>query len=309
MLGFSGIGSTLSGGLIWLLKFFLIVFGIIFAFIFLLLTINYLYMRVIKKDSYVSIIPQHPIFRIKNKNVLYNFFVAWPQQILKNNANPDPNFTYPFGTYCWIGAKGSGKTMGMVRYAKLLLETFPDLEIAGNVTIHDPELLERYTYCKNVQELFKVKNSKNHVLEDGSPVAYPMLKLVDEVSLSIKSNRWGGKKDEEVDDELLAAIANERKEKELYLYTVQRFHRGNKKLREQVDKVYKCFNLAGWMWCFPYKLAESKDQENTVDLQRVKGAFNYVQTQELRDAYDTRQLIKDMVEGGLKSSNVVESDK
>jgi len=304
----SGLFSSLSGGLIWLLKAMLLISLVVFGFIFLLLIVNYIYMRFVEKDNYISIIPKHPIFRIKNKNIFYNFFIAWPRQILKNNANPDRNLNFPFGTWSWIGRKGSGKTMGMVRMSKMLLEMFPDMEIAGNVTITDPELLDKYTYCSNIKDLFNVKNSKNKKLEDGGEIIYPMLKLVDEVSLSIKSNRFGGKKNEEVDDELLGAIANQRKEKELYLYTVQRFHRSNKKLREQVDKVYKCFNIGGWMWCLPYILVDSKDQENTVDLKRVKGAFNYVQSQELRDAYDTRQLVKDMVEGGLKSSNNDDDD-
>ena len=299
----SGIGMTVFKMVLGLLKWVFIVFTAILILIFAILIMNYLFLRYVKKDKFVSIIPKHPRFVFKNEKVISNFFIYWPRQILKFNADPDPNVNYPFGTWCFIGRKGSGKTMGTMRTAREIVSKFPDVEIAGNITITDPELLKRYTYCSNIQELFAVKNSKNHVLEDGHEIIYPMLKLVDEVSLSIKSNRFGGKKNEEVDEELLAAIANQRKEKELYLYTVQRFHRSNKKLREQVDKIYKCFNINGWMWCLPYVLDEDEDQENTVKLRRVRGAFNYVQTQELRDSYDTRQIVKDMVEGGLKSSS------
>jgi len=302
------LSGLINGLLVGLLKFALIVVGFIVVFFVLLFLINWLYMRVIRRDKMISLLPRHPIFRIKNENVIKNFFITFPQRVLKDNFNPDRNYTYPFGTFCFIGKKGSGKTMGMMRYARLLLRIYPDLEIAGNLTVTDPELKKIYTYCSNVKELFKVKNSKNHRLEDGSEIIYPMLKMIDEVSLSVKSNAFGGRKNEEVDEELLAAIANQRKEKELYLYTVQRFHRGNKKLREQVDKVYKCFNIGGWMWCFPYVLVDDKSQENTVDLKRVHGCFNYVQTQELRDSYDTRELITDFVEGGLKSSDTKDED-
>ena len=302
----SGLGKSLFDLTIGALKWIFLFFTIVLLIIFLILVLNYFYMRIIKKDEYVSIMPRHPRFVFKNEKVLYNFFIGWPRQVLKNNANPDPNFAYPFGTWCYMGKKGGGKTMGLMRTTLEMVKQFPDVEIAGNVTIKDPELLKRYTYTDNIQDLFNVKNSKNHIIQDGDKeieVIYPMLKLVDEVSLSIKSNRFGGKKNEEVDEELLAAIANQRKEKELYLYTVQRFHRGNKKLREQVDKIYKCFNIAGWMWCLPYILEDDADQENTVKLRRVRGAFNYVQTQELQDSYDTRQIVRDMVEGGLKSSD------
>ena len=301
--------SGLSGAVLWLLKWVLIFVGAMLAFVFAVLIVNYLIMRFIKKDDYVSILPKHPTFKMSNSNVIKNFFIVWPRQILRDNANPDRNLKFPFGTICFCGKKGSGKTMGSVKYMHELLATFPDVEFAGNVTIKDPELLKRYTYTDTVQKLFLVKNSKNKILEDGTEIIYPMCKVIDEASLSIKSNRFGGKKDEEVNEELLGAIANQRKEKEVYLYTVQRFHRGNKKLREQVDRVYKCFNIAGWMWCFPYVLDDNKSQDNTVELVRVRGCYNYVQTQKLRDSYDTRELIQDMVEGGLKSDAVIIEEK
>lgn len=310
--------SNLFSGLLWFTaKAVIIIIIALLIIVFSLLGINYIYMRYIKKDEYVSMKPLHPQFRTNNSDIIKNIFINWPRAILKNNANPDRNHAYPFGTFAFVGAKGTGKSMGMVRMAKEIARVFPDVEIAGNLSIFDKDLIEKHNYRRfsSAKELFSVENSKNYVIrdEEGNPILdehgkevkkiYPMLFLIDEAQNAFASNRFGGKKNEEYDERLLSFVADQRKLKNLVFFSTQRFHRVDKKMREQIDKVYKCFNIAGWMWQVPYILKDDESQENTVKLKRTKGFLQYVRTQELCDAYDTTEIIKDVLAEGFKSSD------
>lgn len=187
-----------------------------------------------------------------------------------------------YGLTLFTGRQGAGKTMTLVFEAERYRAKFPNLYICSNFGyIHENEpLLELSDIAKAA---LRAKDQK----KDG------VLILWDEIQNDFDSFS-------KVNRDTLAVVTQQRKQKIKILGTSQVFTRVSKALREQTFEVCICNTIMGRYtkgrfydadeWSHNIDKPEQKKQ-----LHRLR-TVSFVQTDELRDLYDSYAVIQTLTE-------------
>lgn len=223
--------------------------------------------------------------RIKNKKRIYSeikfykkFFMFWYWLIkdiryIKKHGRPFNE--YGMTMYC--GRQGYGKTVSMVEYLERMKKKYPKVLIYTNFGYkkQDGEF-------NDWKQFYEIRNGNNGVIF-----------AIDEIQ-----NEWNSTKWKDFPETLLSEITQQRKQRVKIISSSQVYTRVVKPLREQTFDVVECRTLAG-RWTFT-KAFDSIEYESVISQPALKNHLhrlyrkNYVQTDALRELYDTSQKVKKM---------------
>lgn len=190
----------------------------------------------------------------------------------------------PFGLTMFTGPQGSGKTIGMVEYCLDLKKQYPKCKLYSNFKIEgmDGELT-------SLNDLLKIRND-----EDG------VIFCIDEIQ-----NEWSTNSSRNFPESLLSMITMERKQHIHIAASSQVFTRVAKPLREQCFVVCDCrtfFNRWTRIRAYPADEYNSIIDSNSLDRKRKLRKVwkkSFIQTDELREKYDTYEVVKRMSRNGF----------
>lgn len=192
----------------------------------------------------------------------------------------------PYGLKMFVGRQGYGKTISMVHTLNEYHRLYPKALIVTNF---------EYKYANHeMYSLLDLLNIRNG--EDG------VIFAIDELQ-----NEFSCQTSKDFPETLLSTITMQRKNKICILATSQVFTRVSKPLREQCYEVIECKTIFGrWtrMKCY-----DADDYNYIVDNYDPKKKFktpkkwkkSYIQTDDLRQCYDTYAIVRRMSREGFVS--------
>lgn len=182
-----------------------------------------------------------------------------------------------FGLTLYCGKQGAGKTMSMVEYLERIRHRYPKCLIYTNFN---------YTHQNGKITTWKdIVDIRNGT--DGVVFAF------DEIQNEFNSLDW-----QNFPDGLLREVTQQRKQRIKIVGTSQRFNRVVKQLREQCYTVVECFTLAG-RWTFT-KAFDADEYNCVLEQPTLKNKlhrlwrYNYIQTDKLRNCFDTYEKVQAM---------------
>lgn len=189
-----------------------------------------------------------------------------------------------YGLKIYTGRQGSGKTISMVNRLNELHDEYPDAQIYTNFGYrHATGKLE------SLNDLLTIRNGDKGVIF-----------AIDEIQNEFSSNT-----SKDFPESLLSTITMQRKQKIVILATSQVFTRVSKPLREQCFEVIECRTFAGrWtkLKCYDaddynYMIDQSDPKDKWKTPKKYK--LSYIQTDDLRNCYDTLEVIQRLSRQGF----------
>lgn len=213
---------------------------------------------------------------------LFRHYLLLPYYIGVDLARRNPNYFKPHGVVIFTGRQGYGKSISMFQYATSLKNEYPLVKIISNTkfTLSDFNL-------NHWKFLVNFSNGEEGVIA-----------IIDELQ-----NWFNSKQSKNFPPEMLSVITQNRKNKRLVLGTAQQFYMISKDIRTQVNLVCECFTLFGRL-TFVIKKEPLVDNEGEVLKMRFRGFYSFVQTDKLRDSYDTYATIKNLSDSGFYERSV-----
>ena len=214
--------------------------------------------------------------------LLYVIYQSWfiikniPSALIffRKNKKSDEMFPY-YGIHFYCGRQGSGKTYSMTHELEKIRKKYPKCKIYTN-----------YGYKYQNLPIYNINmltDEKYYNGEDGVVFA------IDEIQNLYQSSNINN-----VPPEILGVVTQLRKQKVYIICTSQVFTRVSKPLREQAFFITECKTVFHSLTiCKKYNA-----DEYISDLDRVEKKstpikkYSIVHSNELRDTYDTYQLIK-----------------
>ena len=202
------------------------------------------------------------------KNIPSAFF------FYRKNKKNDEIFPY-YGMHFYCGRQGSGKTYSMTYELEQIRKKYPKVKIYTN-----------YGYKHQNLPIYNISMLKNEEYYNGeSGVVF----AIDEIQNLFQSSNVNN-----VPPEILSVVTQLRKQKVYIICTSQVFTRVSKPLREQAFFVTECKTLFHSLTvCNKYNADEYLHDLDRVEKQATPiEHYSIVHSDELRNAYDTYQLIK-----------------
>lgn len=191
-----------------------------------------------------------------------------------------------YGLKIYTGRQGSGKTVSMVNRLNELHEEYPDALICTNFTYrYGTDRLE------SLNDLLTIRNGDAGVIF-----------AIDEIQNEFSSNT-----SKDFPESLLSTITMQRKQNIVILATSQVFTRVSKPLREQCFEVIECHTFGG-RWtrqrCYDaddynYMIDQTDPQKKYKVRRKWKSSF--IQTDDIRNCYDTLEVIQRLSRQGFVS--------
>lgn len=189
-----------------------------------------------------------------------------------------------FGMRVYSGRQGSGKTIGMVEALARARDMYPKLKIVTNFDCKYTDIV-----MTSLNDLLKIKNGTDGVLF-----------AIDEMQ-----NEFSSKASKDFPENLLELVTQQRKQRIAIFCTSQVFTRLAKPLREQSYEVCTCLTWFGRLTrinCYDaidFMTYLADDNERKRNKARKKWSHWFVQTNEIRNAYDTYSVIKRLSRKGF----------
>lgn len=194
-----------------------------------------------------------------------------------------------FGLHMYVGRQGGGKTVSMVNRLNELHKQYPKAMIFTNFY---------YRYAdgrlKSLNDLMRLRNGT-----DGVIFAF------DEIQ-----NEFSSQRSKDFPEYLLSAITMQRKQCVTILSTSQVFTRVSKPLREQCYEVIECRTFGG-RWT-RNRCYDGDDYNYMIDQTDPKKKFktprkykcSFIQSDELRNCYNTYEVIQRLARDGFAPKRV-----
>ncbi|WP_432663186.1 hypothetical protein R9X47_21735 [Wukongibacter baidiensis] len=180
-----------------------------------------------------------------------------------------------FGLHIYVGLFGRGKTISMVEHAYRLAKKFPQLTVYTNIKLQNFPEHTTIIPLENYQQIIDAPGDS--------------LFVIDEISSIFQSRSWS-----KFPPALMGQLLQVRKRKKMVLGTAQRFHHVDKLIRDITFNVIQCSCIAR-RWVFQrYYEAYDVEVENEMRPAPIKWRYNFIQTDFIRNLYDTAELIDDM---------------
>lgn len=211
-------------------------------------------------------------------NLLKTIFFKFPLRLGADIANANPNkFRYQ-GCIIFEGMQGSGKTSSMVKQAREYLKEYPMCRLASNIAIRGQD-----TQIKNGTDILKTNND-----------IYGYVICIDEIQ-----QFWNSKNSLNLDASITGFITTMRKQKRVLMGTCQSFYMLSKDIRTQTSELRSVKCILG---CFNIVICKRPifDSSGEIKKMKFKRIYCFVQDEELRNAYDTDEIVKALSKNGLK---------
>lgn len=260
--------------IIWkLLKWPLIIGGIIIVIFLLLYFAWVIYFKYIKKMKK----KKGQRYKIKKDKLLKKIFYDTPRRMALDYMNRDPEDFQEKGLVLYTGNQGGGKTSTMIRDTRILQTEYPKLKVLSNMNykFQDEEL-------KDWKQMLDYKNGRKGVVIQ-----------IDEIQ-----NWFNSKASRDFPPEMTQLVTTNRKERRLIMGTAQRFYMVAKDIRTQVSEVRNCITLFGCL-TIVHRQVPIIDADGNVEKMKGKGWYCWVHNDEIRNAYDTYKVIETLKKKGF----------
>ena len=227
--------------------------------------------------------------RIKKPSIFKRIFYLAPKQYAYDIVTLPPDFFKYQGMVIYTGEQKAGKTISVVQHATNMLKEYPKAKCISNMGFTKADdTLNHWT------QLIDYKND-----------IYGVVAIIDELQ-----NWFSNNQSRNFPPEMLSVITQNRKNRRIILGTSQSFHLLAKSIRSQVSEVRECFTLAG---CITFVRRRYPVLDHTGDVAEWKnrGIYFFVHTKELRESYNTWEVIESLRKTGfqekdyLKENNVI----
>ncbi|MBO8161994.1 MAG: ATP-binding protein [Thermosipho sp. (in: Bacteria)] len=214
----------------------------------------------------------------KRPSFFRRLFWEFPQRLVLDMYQRDPDEFREYGLHLFCGEQGSGKTTAVVHKLMELKAKYPKCKIRTNMD---------YKY-----EDGKIQHWKDLVqCENG---IYGQIEVLDEIQTwfsSLQSKNFP--------PEMLTEISQQRKQRKMLIGTAQVFSRVAKPIREQTSFVYLPMTLFGCLTVVRISKPQYWDDENQV-FKRYIGTYFFVHNEKIRNAFDTYKKIEKYKEEGFQ---------
>ena len=220
---------------------------------------------------------------VKRPSFLVNLFYRFPVRWVKDYFSRNPEFFRHQGCIIYTGRQGYGKTIAMVEQAMQWQKEYPKSKCISNLAYQGED-----DHLNDWRMLIDYKNGIQGVIC-----------MIDEMQNWFSSNQ-----SKNFPPEMLEVITQNRKNRRVIMGTAQSFNRLAKPIREQATEVRKCFTICGCI-TFVHRVAPELDSNGDVVQWKHRGFYYFVHSSELRDSYDTYQVIESLSKSGFKDPPTV----
>ena len=193
-----------------------------------------------------------------------------------------------YGCWFFVGKQGSGKSIAIVELLERLRKKYPKIKIYSNMG-----------YTGETAPLQSLNDLMNGAFYNG---IYGTVFVIDEIQ-----NEFAASTSANFPETILSVVTQQRKQRILILCSSQVFTRVAKPLREQAFKVIECRTYFGrYTTCKYYDGVEYSDtfdySDDTKFSKRPRIDYHsFVQSDKLRDCYDSYALIERLSRVGFKT--------
>lgn len=189
----------------------------------------------------------------------------------------DPDTFIDTGIVVYEGPQGSGKTLSMVYDILKLQNKYKKVKVMDNFGLSSKQI-------EHPSDLIDFQNGHLGVITS-----------VDELAI------WFSNRDYKHFSEtgMLQVIFENRKVRRLLVGTTQKFFLIDKNIRVQTSEVRSCHTLGGFLTYYVRKIPNVDGDGNILGY-RFKGIRFFVQSNQLRNCYDTYKVIKKFKDKGFK---------
>ncbi len=260
-------------------------------------------------------------------NLIINFFKALPLFII-DIYKSDKHVFNGFGFWSFCGLGGSGKTLSIVRYLLNIKKKYPNVKIYTNFAFkerdgditswHDLLNVENINVYEITQKEYdkRRKWGQKHIfmcINDNNQIVYKkrindgVIFGFDEIHLTFESTNW-----QDAPSNLLDYVSQQRKLHKQILGSSQVFTRIDKKLREQTNYVIECKSIFKGRLVINsyYKTTEYIANGDKMDKgskkRKVHRRISYVAYDNIRQAYNTEQIMKELGKSRSRESVLVD---
>lgn len=213
--------------------------------------------------------------------ILKKLFYQFPRMMALDILYKNPD-AFPYrGIIIFEGEQGQGKTSSMMQYCRDMQLEYPQVKCITNL---------KYTYAseslKDWRQLLTYVNGELGVIA-----------VIDELQ-----NWFSSKDSKDFPPEMLSVVTQNRKNRRIILGTAQSFYMLAKDIRTQCTEVRSCRTLFNCLTIVVRKKPVCDSAGNVIKW-KLLGYYWFVQTPELRESYDTYEVIKRFAHTGFTSKS------
>ena len=217
------------------------------------------YMKILKNDT-----------QVRYKFNFLDFYLDFLKVLSYDLQHYDKDAFKDSGIVIYVGNQGSGKTISMIHDVLMIFHKYPKAKIMTNVGLN----LD-HADLNSPEDLLSFTNG-----------IYGVITPIDELGVLFNSRKF-----KEFPPEMCQVIFENRKSRRLLLGSVQKLHLMDKNLRCQGSTIKRCFTffgvLSGYIKQYP-----NFDSDGNIVSSRFAGIHFYIQSQDLRNCYDTYEVIR-----------------
>jgi ATP-dependent Clp protease ATP-binding subunit ClpX len=227
--------------------------------------------------------PKGKLIRVGYGSLIKRVFWDFPHRLVTDWIKRNPAHFRDFGVHVIAGEQGSGKTITLVYLLKRYKKLYPSLLIKTNMSYYAQDA--------------PIEHWRD--LIDGGNGELGEIMVIDELS------SWFSSLDSKsFPAEMLTEITQQRKQRKMILGTTQVFTRTSKQIREQTTMLYEPFTLFGCVTIVPIYKAQL-DDVGALKKKKFRRIFFFVQSDELRESFNTWEKISRYAEEGFKEQDVI----
>lgn len=215
-------------------------------------------------------VPRRSGGSLPRRNILVRLFWDFPRRLVLDRFTLNPDAFRETGLHLFVGEQGSGKTLSAVHFIQQMKKKYPRAVVRSNITLAGQD-----GNIECWQDLVFNANAE-----------YGQIEFIDEIQ-----NWFNSMESKDFPPDMLQEICQQRKQRKAIVGTAQVFARVAKPIREQVTYLYKPMTLFGCLTIVRKSRPQVMQDGSIGKLRPVKTYF-FVQSEELRSAYDTYEKVK-----------------
>lgn len=223
---------------------------------------------------------EHKKKRSRFKQLFYDF----PRMMAIDRINRDPE-EFPYqGMIIFEGRQGRGKSVAMIHCSTEMLNDYDQAKCISNLKYIDQDSGSEYPRLTDWRQLINFTNG-----------ALGVLALIDETQ-----NWFNSKDSKNFPPEMVSVVTQNRKNRRVILGTAQSFYMLAKDIRTQCTEVRTCRTFFKCLTMY-IRREPIVDSDGKVIKMKYLGFDWFVHTPELRDSYDTYEVIERFSKAGFVS--------
>jgi len=235
-----------------------------------------------KRFKDISGVHVHKKKRSRFKQLFYDF----PRMMAIDRINRNPE-AFPYhGMIIFEGRQGRGKSCAMIHCSTEMLYDYDQAKCIANLKYIDQETGEEHKRLTHWRQLIDYSNGE-----------YGVIGIIDETQ-----NWFNSKDSKNFPPEMVAVVTQNRKNRRVILGTAQSFYMLAKDIRTQCTEVRTCRTFFN---CLTVYIRKEPIVDSSGEIIKFKylGWDWFVHTPELRDSYDTYEVIERFSQAGFVSRN------